>query len=119
MASNVSGDGEWSETRTFEVDLVTGLESIGNYPETYSFGKVYPNPTDGELFFEFSVPEQIDVRIELYSATGQARRLVLDRKMDQGSYQVQMDLQTEPSGLYIIQMRAGNFNESHRFIINK
>ncbi|WP_154856008.1 T9SS type A sorting domain-containing protein [Cyclobacterium xiamenense] len=119
MASNVSGDGEWSEVGTFEVDIVTGLESIGNYPETYSFGKVYPNPTDGALFFEFSVPEQIDVRIELYSATGQARRLVLDRKLDQGSYQVQMDVQTEPSGLYIIQMRAGNFNESHRFIINK
>lgn len=119
MASNVSGDGDWSETRTFEVDLVTGLESIGNYPETYSFGKVYPNPTDGVLFFEFSVPEQIDVRIELYSATGQARRLVLDRRLDQGSYELHVDLQTEPSGLYIIQMRAGNFSESHRFIINK
>lgn len=119
MASNVSGDGEWSEVGTFEVDLVTGLESIGSYPETYSLGKVYPNPTDGALFFEFSIPEEIEVRIELYSATGQARRLVLDRTLGQGSYQVQVDLQTEPSGLYIIQIHAANFSESHRFIINK
>ncbi|SHM35108.1 Por secretion system C-terminal sorting domain-containing protein [Cyclobacterium lianum] len=119
-ASNVSGDGDWSEPGVFEVDIVTSLESTDSHnPENYSFGNLYPNPSEGVIFFEFAIPVKTKVRVELFGVSGSSARVLIDQELDPGTYNLRSDLGMEASGLYILQMWAGNFTEAHRLIINK
>ncbi|NHE56776.1 T9SS type A sorting domain-containing protein [Cyclobacterium plantarum] len=120
MASNVSGDGDWTETGIFEVDMVTSLESTDSRnPENYSFGNLYPNPSEGVIFFKFAIPERIKVRIELFGVSGRSERVLIDRELGAGSYQLRSDLRMEASGMYVIQMQAGTFTQAYRLIISK
>ena len=69
--------------------------------------KVYPNPTISNATFEFQIEENANVKLEIYSITGQHIARIFDAVVEGGITQTAYLSQSLPSGLYSCVMRWG------------
>ncbi len=107
------------KTGSFEArKLQSGYYAIGyrdtvqtinrqKFTENYSF-KIYPNPTQKQLFLDTNMPIQ-NAWIEIYHSTGQ--------KFMQIPYQKEISLDL-PNGLYFIQIKNSEQSISQKLIIH-
>jgi len=74
---------------------------------------VYPNPSSGEI--NITIPETniMDLDIEVYNLTGG----LVHRELRNYQESMSLNLHHLQSGIYFIRLRADNFNESTRFLI--
>jgi hypothetical protein len=102
-----------SELSLTKIEL-TNLRSISEKFEI----NVYPNPTNFSSTVEFTVLTSDLVEIQLYDITGQ---IVLTKKL--GNYSVgerirhKIDLNNHTSGVYLIKIKNGQWQESKKIIL--
>lgn len=75
--------------------------------------KLWPNPTTGEVYIGLSQETTGPVQITVHSITGAK---VFDKKYGAGE-SLKFDLSGNSSGLYLIQIEAGNFNALEKLIL--
>jgi len=93
-------------------------------PFTYSLGQNYPNPFNPSTVISYSIAEASPVRIEVFNILGRRVRLLLDRALAAGSYEVMwngIDDQGNPvsSGVYLYRITAGDYVASRKMILLK
>jgi hypothetical protein len=71
-----------------------------------------PNPTDGQLTIVMAEKSN-DVAISLFSIAGQELQVI----RTQGSKLIRLDLSTYPKGIYLLQMRSGNYTSVEKLIL--
>lgn len=81
--------------------------------------KLYPNPTEQEVFVEFDVPSAQPVQIELYNAQGKLMQLIPGKEMNSGPQTVAISTETLPDGLYFILLSGRDFIRNGSFIRQK
>ena len=73
--------------------------------------QIHPNPFIGETTIRFSLLEQSaseqPVRLEVFNVRGESVGVLRDERLSAGNHAVQFDARDLPSGLYIVQLRAG------------
>ena len=70
--------------------------------------KVYPNPFSDRLRFEFSAPESVNARIDLYDMTGRMVKTIFEQAIEGGvNYQAEFKPEATVSGMYIYRMTMG------------
>lgn len=82
-----------SQTASFTVDNLSSIQSISN-----EFFTVFPNPSRGE----FTISTERNWEVKIYSLTGS---MVFNQK---GQGTEQLDITSQPSGLYIIEVRMNS-----------
>jgi polyhydroxyalkanoate synthesis regulator phasin len=85
-------------------------------PRAYSLRSRGPNPFNPQTSLQYALPEAGDVRIVVYSLTGQVVRTLVNQQMPAGSYQLVWDGTSDTgrevsSGVYLIDMKAGTFSD--------
>jgi len=85
--------------------------TVGMEEETLAT-KIFPNPSQGIIQLEFSIPEGQKASVEVYDAVG---NMILLKQAEAGS--AQMILQMEAPGLYLLHIVRGNNTETHKLII--
>ena len=102
-----SEEGEYSSINTFggTSRLATGNEFI----------HVYPNPTTASVNLEFFLNTSGKTLIQVYDVLGH-RIIELNRYLDQGMNQMNLDLNDFASGYYMIQIRRGDQQYVERII---
>lgn len=127
----------WLETQEFEVQLVVGnnsieiekswgymyldyLDIIGDGQTTVSneeflqdkieFGlkQNYPNPFNPSTIIEFSLDKTSMVQLSIFDVTGRKIAQLIDSPLSQGVHKATFEASSIASGLYIIQLRAGD-----------
>ncbi|GEM_PF-593336 len=94
-------------------------------PRQFELYQNYPNPFNPSTTIQFAIPEQANVRLEIYNMLGQrVKVLVADEYYQPGIYSVLWNGLNESnlpvtSGTYIYRIAAGNFVESKRMIFIK
>lgn len=94
---------------TWNCVSTTGINESGI---SDAFVKIYPNPSQGIFNFVFE-NELIQPQIEVYNALGQ---LVTSAASKMGS-NYEIDLSTQPNGIYFIQFKSENVSIMQKLII--
>jgi hypothetical protein len=94
---------------TIEPDNVTSTGNEANVPQTASLHQNYPNPFNPTTTIRFELPEEQEVRLEVYDLTGRrVARLVNSEIRSAGTHSVTFDASELSSGVYIYQLKTGS-----------
>jgi len=102
----------------------TGIDNE-TLPEDFYVSKNYPNPFNPTTSFEFGIPSDLDVKINIYNIMGQKVSEINKGLLSAGSYQVTWHGRTftgkqVPSGIYFYEVQVGNkFNKIHKMTLLK
>jgi len=85
--------------------MSTGSKPVENLPTRLILEQNYPNPFNPITRIVYSIPQAGKVRLILYNLLGQkVREMIYTSFQSTGRYQVDLDAQDLPSGVYIYQI---------------
>ncbi len=102
-------DGTFEYSDEIEADVST--------PEEYTLKQNYPNPFNPMTTIEYSLPENAEVKIDIFNSLGEMVRTLVNNTKEAGYQKVSFDASSLPSGTYIYQIKAKG--ETKTFVDSK
>ena len=98
----------------------TGIDNPSNeIPAEFALYQNYPNPFNPSTTIHYTLPEISDVTINIYDILGRMVTTLVHEKQPAGHYQIVWTAGDKPSGLYFIQMKAGDFVATKKMVLLK
>ena len=88
-------------------------------PEKYSLEQNYPNPFNPSTKISFSVPRESQVKVQIFNEIGQLVKELTNSVYKAGSYSLEWDASTQPSGVYFCRMSSDAFMTSKKLMLLK
>jgi hypothetical protein len=88
-------------------------------PKDFVLSQNYPNPFNPSTKITYALPSQSPVVIKVYDLTGQEVITLVDEVKEAGTYEINFNALNFSSGVYIYQMRAGDFSSVKKMSILK
>ena len=88
-------------------------------PTEISLGNAYPNPFNPSTSFMYDISTDMNVNIAIYDIRGRMVAELVNQKHDQGQYKVTWDADMNASGVYFVQMVAGNTMKTQKLMLVK
>ncbi len=79
----------------------------------------YPNPTNQELFIDYSLKQEVNLKIELFDLTGRSLGAIEDAPNTPGSHSVMFNFGQVISGTYLVRMYANDAVLTRKVILSK
>jgi len=97
-----------------------GVERLEDeVPVAYHLGPNYPNPFNPTTTLPFALPNAARVIVEVYDVTGATVATLVDEPLAAGRYTTTWEAAGLASGVYVVQMRAGDFVQTRKMILLK
>jgi len=94
-------------------ESTTSVEEIGStIPNEYILNQNYPNPFNPSTKIEYSIPEASFVQLKIYDILGNEVATLVNKEQSTGTYRADFIADNFASGLYVAQLRAGNFTKT-------
>jgi hypothetical protein len=119
------GDGSvsFSISSPGKIELVkktTGIgESFNNPPLQYKLNQNYPNPFNPETNISYSISSSSFVKLKVFDAMGREVATLVNEQKQPGKYETKFNGNNLSSGVYLYQIKAGNFTDTKKFVIMK
>lgn len=97
---------------------VTEVE-VSVMPKVFALEPNYPNPFNPSTEIRFHIPRAQLVVLNVYDLLGQQVAALVNDYKQPGTYTTSFDGSYLPSGVYFYRLRAGEFNQSRTFILQK
>ncbi|MEW6510068.1 MAG: FlgD immunoglobulin-like domain containing protein [Bacteroidota bacterium] len=103
----------------------TGVKSTGGeIPTTFALNQNFPNPFNPTTNITFSVPQQTQVKVEVYDILGRLISTLVDTDLPAGNYTTTWSGKDAngaavATGLYIYRMQAGSFSSVKKMLMVK
>lgn len=91
--------------RLREISAKAAKEAV---PKTFALEQSYPNPSTASATIRFALPEDADVRMELYDLLGRRVALLMDGPMRAGYHTYVLNGTSLASGTYFYRLQAGD-----------
>jgi hypothetical protein len=104
---------------TSEVEAATPVEQRESLPDAFYLSDNYPNPFNSMTRMQYSVPRTSFITIKIFNLHGQVVQDLFAGVRQPGNYTVTFDANGLPSGVYICQMKAENFDKRKRITLLK
>jgi len=101
------------------VDLTTGIALVKNNPHTFSLSQNYPNPFNPSTMIKYSIPQDGFVTLKVYNLLGQEVATLFEGEKHAGEYTVTFDGSKLSSGVYIYNLKSGNFSQTKKLMVLK
>ncbi len=112
--------GESRFTLTAAYSPLSAADEATNVPKTFALHPAYPNPFNPSTTITFDVPVESRhaVSLQFYDIKGQLVETLINEVLPAGNHSIQWSPQNLASGLYIVQLKAGQktFNQKITFI---
>ncbi len=118
-AINEVGGSGWSESLSLSTKDLVSVDGEGEVPDEFALGDNYPNPFNPDTRIRYDLPEQANVRLEVYNILGEHVRTLVDQSQQAGRYEITFDASNLSSGTYIYRIEAGNFVETKQMMFVK
>ena len=109
--------GLWS----IPVPEVTAIRKTINstFPSSYKLEQNYPNPFNPTTIIRYSLPKDGLVTLKVYDILGREVKTLVDEYKPAGSHDIIFNASNLASGVYIYQLRSGNFTASKKLLLMK
>ncbi len=93
-------------------------------PTEFALEQNYPNPFNASTMIKFAVPEKEYVEMKIYNLLGQKVRTLLSSEKGAGWYSIIWDGKADsgyelPTGVYLMKMKAGEFEAKKKLMMLK
>ena len=95
------------------------VEQVSDVPKQYRLEQNYPNPFNPSTTIRFALRNRSHVDLSLYNILGQPVKTLVKGDLSPGEYDVTLDAQSLPTGVYFYRLMAGTFVESRKLVILK
>jgi hypothetical protein len=109
----IIGDPRWS------FKGVTAVQPVNQVPSVYALEQNYPNPFNPSTSLEFSIPKKSHVILEVFNILGQSVARLVDEERLAGTYRATFDASKLSSGVYLYQLKAGEFVKARKMVLVK
>lgn len=103
-------------TVKFELEPATGVEDRNILPNEFSLSQNYPNPFNPTTTIKYGIPEQSNVKIELFNSLGQSVGVLVNGNKSAGYYETGWNAENLPSGIYLISIKAEGMDSKEKFV---
>ncbi|MGA2667642.1 MAG: T9SS type A sorting domain-containing protein [Ignavibacteria bacterium] len=106
------------------ISELIGIKPISfEVPSEYKLSQNYPNPFNPSSTIKFDIPKFSNVKIVIYSTTGQEVFTLVNSRLEPGSYSVEWNASNNPSGVYFYKISAtggaGEFTDVKKMVLLK
>jgi len=114
------------ENGLYSLDLEIFIEEVDDYsadsPYSFKLYQNYPNPFNPSTTIEYELPEQTNVRLEIYNITGQATCHLKNCVEGPGRFRAQWNGCDDSgrnvgAGIYIYRLKTDNFVETKKMLL--
>ncbi|MBE0571360.1 MAG: T9SS type A sorting domain-containing protein [Ignavibacteriaceae bacterium] len=86
---------------------------------SYQLNQNYPNPFNPSTSIKYQIPELGFVALKVYDVLGNEVANLVNEYKPAGSYEIEFDAKTLPSGVYLYRLKSGAFLETKKMILMK
>ncbi len=103
------------------LSTVSAIKLNETAPLNFYLSQNYPNPFNPETNFEFTIPESGLVTLKIYDVLGKEAAVVVNAQLSAGTYKFNWTANGGAnrlaSGVYLYQLKVGNFLETKKLIL--
>ncbi|MGA7159692.1 MAG: T9SS type A sorting domain-containing protein [Bacteroidota bacterium] len=88
-------------------------------PTVFNLSQNFPDPFNPSTQIDFSLPQQSNVQLKVYTTLGQLVTTLVNGNLSAGSHSATFNAQNLASGLYIYRLTAGNFTSEKKMLLLK
>jgi hypothetical protein len=99
------------------IPCVENLRLVRLTPDGYSLQQVVPHPAHGTVALRYSIGDAGRVRLELFNAMGERVAVLVDAEQPAGEYELQLNTDRFPAGVYFYRLVSGPYSETRRMDI--
>lgn len=118
-AWNSAGEGQWSIVRSFTTAKEVSVEGLTEIPDRVLLGQNYPNPFNPVTVIRYTLPVPSDVRLEVFTVTGQRVALLLSGMQNEGAHTISFDASDLASGVYLYRLTTGQETITRKMMLLK
>jgi hypothetical protein len=91
----------------------------GEVPSKFELKQNYPNPFNPSTTISFDLPKDEFVNLTVFNAVGQEVAVLVNDNRKAGSYDINFDASSLPSGVYMYRLTAGSFTKTVKMSLIK
>jgi hypothetical protein len=95
------------------------IKAAGNIPSAFKLYQNYPNPFNPVTKIKFDIRAESYVTMKLYDLNGRLLKVLIEQKLEAGTYETELNMNEHSSGLYFYVMETEKFKEGKKFILLK
>jgi hypothetical protein len=104
-------------TATVTAPQIGSPVALPDVPEVFALQAPYPNPASRRATLAYQLPEATDVRMTLYDALGRTVAVLVDRRLEAGSYEHVLSTSDLATGLYFYRVDAGSHTATRKLTV--
>jgi hypothetical protein len=116
-AWNPGGWGPYSDVWTLTASSSVGVGNERGIPTRFDLSQNYPNPFNPSTQIEFALPQEAQVKLDVYSMLGEKVMTLVNEPMTAGYHTVRFDASSLASGLYLYRITAGTFTMTRKMML--
>ena len=113
---------DWAFDWIPDPDLITDIDDDNNddiIPTSYALYQNYPNPFNPATTIKYQIPQVSNVKIIVYNILGQSVKTLVNREQAAGIYTLKFDASRLASGVYFLNIKAGDFVQTKKMMLLK
>jgi len=100
-------------------DSTTFIIDKNKSPWVYLLSQNFPNPFNPTTTIKYQIPELSFVTLKVYDVLGNEIATLVNEENSNGSYEVEFNATTLPSGIYFYRLQAGSFVDTKKMVLMK
>lgn len=109
-----------SQLILYRLNPVIGINPVINHiPSSFKLDQNYPNPFNPSTKISVTLERYSHVKLTVFDAAGKLVKVLVDKDMTSGKYDIAFDGSDIPSGVYFYKMEARDFTETRKMILIK
>ncbi len=113
---------KWYAGSTFYPFTWTDVTAVKNqlvHPSEFILYQNYPNPFNPTTKIKYQISEPGKVKLVVYNVLGRETKILVNQEKPAGSYEIEFDGTSLPSGVYFYRIESGNYADTKKLILLK
>lgn len=101
------------------VGKVVGIDKYEDTPVGFLLNQNYPNPFNPNTLIKYSIPVKTFVQLKVFDILGKEVAVLVNEEKESGLYTIKFNAGNFATGLYVYQIRAGNYFDTKKMLLLK